>query len=36
MAGGHNAHFWVLLRRLVDDFGDAEFFKHACDKAKVI
>jgi len=25
-----------LLRRLVDDLGDPEFFKHARDKAKVI
>jgi hypothetical protein len=36
MASGHNPHFWVLLRRLVDDLGDPEFFKHACDKAPVI
>jgi hypothetical protein len=36
MAGGHNPHFWVLLRRLVDDLGDPEFFKHACNKAQVI
>jgi hypothetical protein len=36
MAGGPNAYFRVLLRRLVDDLGDAEFFKHTCDKAKVI
>ena len=36
MASGHNAHCRVLLRRLVNDLGDAEFFKYACDKAKVI
>ena len=36
MASRHNAHCRVLLRRLVNDLGDAEFFKHACDKAKVI
>ena len=36
MASSHNAHGRVLLRRLVNDLGDAEFFKHACDKTKVI
>ena len=36
MASRHNAPCRVLLRRLVDDLGDAEFFTHACDKAKVI
>jgi len=36
MAGGHNPHFRVLLGGFVNDFSDAEFFKHACDKTKVI
>jgi hypothetical protein len=36
LAGGHNPPFWVLLRRLVDDLGDPEFFKHAGDQAQVI
>ena len=36
LAGGPNAHFRGLLRRLVDDLGDAEFCTHACDKAKGI
>jgi hypothetical protein len=36
MASGHNPHFWILLRRLVDDLGDPEFFKYACDKTQVI
>jgi hypothetical protein len=36
MASRHNAHGRVLLRRLVNDLGDAEFFKHACDQAQVI
>ena len=36
MAGGHNPHFRVLLRRLINDLGDAEFFKHACDETQVI
>ena len=36
MAGGHNAHCRGLLRCMVDDIGDPEFFKHARDKARVI
>ena len=36
MAGGHNPHFRVLLGGFINDLGDAEFFKHARDKAKVI
>ena len=36
MASRHKAHGRVLLRRLVNDLGDAEFFKHACDKAQMI
>jgi len=36
MTGGHNPHFWVLLGGSINDFSDAEFFKHARDKAKVI
>ena len=36
MASGHNPHFWVLLGGSINDFSDAEFFKHARDKAKVI
>ena len=36
MAGGHNPHFRVLLGGSINDFSDAEFFKHARDKAKVL
>jgi hypothetical protein len=36
MASGHNPHFWVVLRRLVDDLGAPAFFKHTCDKAQGI
>jgi hypothetical protein len=36
MASGHNAHCRVLPRRLGDDLGDPEFFKHTRDKARVI
>jgi hypothetical protein len=36
MAGGHTPHCRVLLRRLINDLGDPEFFKHARDEAKVI
>ena len=36
MAGGHNPHFRVLLRRVINDFRDAEFFKHARDQTQVI
>ena len=34
MAGGHNPHFRVLLGGLINDLRDAEFFKHARDKAQ--
>jgi hypothetical protein len=36
MASRHHAHGRVLLRRLVNDLGDAAFCKHACDQAQVI
>ena len=36
MASGHNAHCRGLLGGSLNDFRDAEFFTHACDKAKVI
>src|SRR5215510_9066248 len=36
MAGGHNPHFRVLLRRLIHNLRDAEFFKHASDQTQVI
>src|SRR5262245_49506907 len=36
MAGSHNPHFRVLLRGLVDDFRDAEFFKPPCNQPQVI
>ena len=36
MAGGHNTHFRVLLGRLINDLGDAEFFKHPRDQPQVI
>jgi hypothetical protein len=36
MAGSHNPHFRVLLRGLIDDFSDAEFFKHPCNQPQVI
>lgn len=35
MASAHKAHCRVLPRRLVDDRGDPEFFKHARDKAQM-
>ena len=28
MAGGDNPHFRILLRRLINDLRNAEFFKH--------
>jgi hypothetical protein len=31
MADGHNPHFRVLLRRVINDRRDAEFFKHPRD-----
>src|SRR5882724_7331691 len=36
MAGGDDAHLRVLLGRLVNDFSNAKFVKHARDKAKMI
>ena len=36
MAGGHNPHFRVLLGGAINDFSDAEFFKHARDQTQVI
>jgi hypothetical protein len=36
MAGGHNPHFRVLLGGSINDFSDAEFFKHARDQTQVI
>jgi hypothetical protein len=36
IACGHQAHFRVLLSGLINDLGDAEFFKHARNQAKVI
>jgi hypothetical protein len=35
MAGGHNPHGRVLLRRLINDRGDAECCKHAGDETQV-
>jgi hypothetical protein len=36
MPGGHNPHFRVLLGGSINDFSDAEFFKHPRDQAQVI
>jgi hypothetical protein len=36
MASGHNPHFRVLLGGSINDFRDAEFFKHPCDQHQVI
>src|SRR4029434_4082317 len=36
MASGHNPQCRVLLGGFVNDLGDTEFFKHACDKAQGI
>src|SRR5262245_40275744 len=36
MAGGHHPHFRVLLGGAINDFRDAEFFKHARDQTQVI
>ena len=36
MAGGHNPHGRVLLGGSINDFRDAEFFKHARDQTQVI
>ena len=36
MASGHNTHCRVLLRRLINDLSNAEFFKHPRDQTQVI
>lgn len=36
MACRHPTHLGVLLRRSVNDVTNAEFVKHACDKAQMI
>jgi hypothetical protein len=36
MASGHNTHFRVLLRHLINNLCDAEFFEHARDQTQVI
>jgi hypothetical protein len=36
MASGHNTHFRVLLRRLINDLSNAEFFKHPRDQTQVV
>ena len=36
MTGGHNPHFRVLLRRLINDLRNAELFKHSRDQTQVI
>ena len=36
MAGGHHPHVRVLLGGSINDFSDAEFFKHARDQTQVI
>jgi len=36
MAGGHNPHFRILLRCLINNLRDAEFFKHASDQTQMI
>ena len=36
MAYSDQTHFRILLGRLINDLGNAQFFKHACDKAQVI
>jgi hypothetical protein len=36
MAGGHNPHGRVLLGGSINDFRDAECFKHARDQTQVI
>jgi hypothetical protein len=36
MASGDNPHFRVLLGGSINDFRDAEFFKHARDQTQVI
>jgi len=36
IAGGHNPPFRGLLGGSINDFRDAEFFKHARDQTQVI
>src|SRR5918911_3177847 len=36
MASGHNTHFRVLLRRVINDLSNTEFFKHPRDQTQVI
>src|SRR5262245_39872513 len=36
MASGHNPHCKVLLRRVINDLSNAEFFKHSRDQTQVI
>ena len=36
MASGHNPHCRVLLRRVINDLSNAEFFKHPRDQTQVI
>src|SRR2546430_8174486 len=36
MASGHNPHCRVLLRGLINDLSNAEFFKHPRDQTQVI
>ena len=36
MASGHNPHFGVLLRRLINDLSNAKFFKHPRNQPQVI
>jgi hypothetical protein len=34
MASGHSPHGRVLLRRVINDLSNAEFFKHSRDRPK--
>src|SRR4030095_12803490 len=36
MASGHNPPFRVVLRRLINDLSNAEFFTHPRDQTQVI
>ena len=36
MAGGHHPHGRILLGGSLNDFRDAEFFKHAGDQPQVL
>src|SRR5712692_3081533 len=36
MAGGHNPHFRVLLRRLINNLRYAKLLKQPCDQSQVI